>query len=141
MSLLFEGYGALCVFKEMSFRTGRQARRGTCLFRTSNVLWLRIAAYTNSITTRLPTNPAARCNPDSVMSHFGASIRSTCDRLVFSKTAIRALEIFFFFMAAANWDAASCFMGRASTFPKMFSFFKKSATCDPTPFSAHRHVP
>ena len=54
------------------------------------------------MTTRLPTNPAARCKLDSVMSHFGSSIRSTCDRLVFSKTAIRVLEIFLFFIAAAN---------------------------------------
>src|SRR5258708_27560398 len=52
-------------------------------------------AQTNSIITRCPTNAAARCKLDSVMSRFGSRMRSTWERLVFSNTAMRALEIFF----------------------------------------------
>jgi hypothetical protein len=43
----------------------------------------------------MPTNAAARCKLDSVMSRFGSRMRSTCERLVFSKTALRAFGIVF----------------------------------------------
>jgi len=89
---------------------------------------------TNSTTTRRPTKAAARCKLDSVMSRFGSRMRSTCDRLVFSKTAMRALEIFRFFMATANCEATTSLTERARTFPEMFSLFKKSATLDRTLF-------
>jgi hypothetical protein len=85
---------------------------------------------TNSITTRLPTKPAARSILDSVTSRFGSRIRSTCDRLVFSNAAMRALEIFLFFMAAANCEATTSFTGRA----RACSLPSKAATLDPTLF-------
>ena len=50
----------------------------------------RRCSHANSITARCPTNAAARCKLDSVMSRFGSRMWSTGDRLVFSKTAMRA---------------------------------------------------
>src|ERR1022692_1266679 len=81
--------------------------------------------------TRCPTKAAARCKLDSVMSHFGSRMRSTCERLVFSKTAMRAVEIFFFVMAFASCQATTSLMACACASAKMFSFVRKSSTLDP----------
>ena len=86
---------------------------------------------TNSITTRCPTKAAARCKLDSVISRFGSRMRSTWERLVFSKTAMRALEIFFFFIAFASCQATTSLMATACASSKIFSFFKKSSMLDP----------
>ena len=67
---------------------------------------------------------------DSVTSRFGSRIRSTCDRLVFSNAAMRALEIFFLLMAAANCEATTSFTGRA----RACSLANKAATLDPALF-------
>ena len=86
---------------------------------------------TNSIATRRPTKAAARCKLDKVMSRFGSSMRSTCDRLVFSNTAICAFEIFLFFMALASCQATTSLMACACASSKMFSSLRKSSTLDP----------
>src|SRR2546422_7148092 len=66
------------------------------------------------------------------MSCFGSRMRSTWERLVLSNAAMRALEIFFFFMALASCQATTSLIACASS--KMFSFFRKSSTLDPRCF-------
>jgi hypothetical protein len=63
--------------------------------------------YNGSITERRPTIAAARWRLESVMSFFGSSRRSTCVGLVLSRAAIRALDIFLFFMAVARCHATT----------------------------------
>ena len=91
----------------------------------------RRTCQTNSITTRCPTKAAARCKLDSVISRFGSRMRSTWERLVFSKSARRALEIFFFFMALASCQATTSLTACACASSKMFSFYMKSSMLDP----------
>src|SRR6184192_409508 len=83
---------------------------------------------------RCPTSAAARCRLDSVMSCFGSRMRSTWERLVLSNAAMRALEIFFFFMALASCQATTSLIACACASSKMFSFFRKSSTLDPRCF-------
>lgn len=81
--------------------------------------------------TLWPTNAAARCQLPRVMSRFGSSIRSTCERLVFNKTATFALEIFFFFMACPSFQATTSLTACACVSSRMPSSFRKSSMLDP----------
>ena len=67
-------------------------------------------------------------------------MRSTWERLVFSKTAMRALEIFFFFIALASCQATTSLMATACASSKIFSFFKKSSMLDPRFFLPNSHL-
>jgi hypothetical protein len=58
-------------------------------------------------------------------------MRSTWERLVFKKTAMRALEIFFFFMALASRQVTASLMAYACASAKVFSLFEKSSILDP----------
>src|SRR5208337_3219717 len=53
---------------------------------------------------------------------------------------MRALEIFFFFMAFASCQATTSLMACACASSKMFSFFKKSSMLDPIFFLFNSHL-
>src|SRR6266851_764017 len=84
--------------------------------------------------TRRPTIAAARCRLESVMSFLGSSSRSTWVRLVLSSMAIRALDMFFFFMASASCHATTSLIASACASSKIPSCLRKSSMLEPICF-------